>query len=79
MLASLIILILITVVLFIIDESQKFRKAFDDPEFRKLFSQYMDDLQDPTHRAETETYISQLEKEDKVHIYLYINNSYLYL
>lgn len=48
------------------DESQKFRKAFDDPEFRKLFSQYMDDLQDPNHRAETETYISQLEKEDKV-------------
>jgi dynein assembly factor 2, axonemal len=43
------------------DEKDRFVKAFDDPEFRKLFSNYMDELQDPANRAETETYISQLE------------------
>jgi hypothetical protein len=41
-------------------------QAFDDPEFRKLFSEYMDDLQDPKHREETEAYISQLEGDKKV-------------
>jgi hypothetical protein len=27
------------------DEQEKFKKAFDDPEFRKMFSEYMEDLQ----------------------------------
>jgi HSP20 family molecular chaperone IbpA len=31
-----------------------------------MFAEYMDDLQDPSHRAETEAYISQLENEEKV-------------
>lgn len=48
---------------FTADEKTRFTKAFDDPEFRKLFSNYMDELQDPANRAETETYISQLESE----------------
>ena len=42
------------------EETEKFKKAFDDPEFRKMFAEYMDELQDPKHRAETEAYISQI-------------------
>lgn len=48
------------------EESAKFRKAFEEPEFRKLFAEYMDELQDPKHREENEAYISQLETEKKV-------------
>lgn len=48
------------------DESTKFQKAFEDPEFRKLFSNYIDELQDPKNREENEAYISQLEGEKKV-------------
>lgn len=51
---------------FTSDEAAKFRKSFEDPEFRKLFSEYMDELQDPKNREETEMYISQLEGEQKV-------------
>ena len=48
------------------DEQVKFKKAFDDPEFRKMFSDYMDEIQDPKHREENEMYINQLEGEKKV-------------
>ena len=48
------------------EESTKFQKAFEDPEFRKLFSEYVDELQDPRNREENEAYISQLENEKKV-------------
>jgi len=51
---------------FTLDEVNKFQKAFDDPEFRKLFASYMEEIQDPSYREETEQYISQLEGEDKV-------------
>ena len=48
------------------EEGKKFGTAFADPEFRKMFGDYMDELQDPANRAETEAYISQLEGEQKV-------------
>ena len=32
------------------EEQGRFKKAFDDPEFRKLFAGYMDELQDPANR-----------------------------
>lgn len=48
------------------DEREKFKKAFDDPEFRKLFAGYMDELQNPANRKETEDYIRQLEGDQKV-------------
>eukprot|EP01031_Cornospumella_fuschlensis_P029747 gene29747-35920_t len=48
------------------DEANRFKKAFADPEFRKMFAEYMDELQDPKHREETEAYITQLEGEQKV-------------
>ena len=47
-------------------ESENFKKAFDDPEFRKMFSEYVDELQNPANRAENEAYITQLEGEKKV-------------
>lgn len=48
------------------EEANRFKKAFEDPEFRKMFSEYMDEIQDPANREETEAYISQLESEEKV-------------
>lgn len=51
---------------FTSEESNRFKKSFEDPEFRKLFADYMDELQDPKNREETEAYISQLEGEQKV-------------
>lgn len=51
---------------FSAEEASRFKKAFDDPEFRKLFSEYVDELSDPKNRQETEAYISQLEGEQKV-------------
>lgn len=48
------------------EESSRFQKSFEDPEFRKLFADYMDELSDPKNREETEAYISQLEGEQKV-------------
>lgn len=48
------------------EEGIKFKNAFNDPEFRKLFAQYLDDMQDPKNRAENEAYITQLEGEKKV-------------
>jgi dynein assembly factor 2 len=47
-------------------ETENFKKAFDDPEFRKMFTEYMDEMQDPNNRQETEDYIKQLEGEQKV-------------
>ena len=47
------------------DETDKFLKAFDDPEFRSLFSSYVDEIQDPKNREENEMYIKQLEKEER--------------
>jgi len=51
---------------FSVEEASRFRKAFADPEFRKMFAEYMDELQDPKNREETEAYITQLEGEQKV-------------
>lgn len=34
------------------EEADRFRNAFDDPEFRKMFSDYVDEIQNPEHRAE---------------------------
>lgn len=44
----------------------RFKKAFEDPKFREMFAEYMNEIQDPKYREETEAYISQLEGEDKV-------------
>eukprot|EP01041_Mallomonas_annulata_P000952 gene952-1847_t len=48
------------------EETDKFKNAFDDPEFRKLLGEYMDDLNDSKFREENEAYISQLEGDKQV-------------
>mmetsp|Transcript_27551 Transcript_27551/g.36126 ORF Transcript_27551/g.36126 Transcript_27551/m.36126 type:complete len:716 (+) Transcript_27551:108-2255(+) len=48
------------------EEAKKFREAFEEPEFRKLFADYVDEISDPKYREETEMYINQLEGEKKV-------------
>ena len=47
------------------EEAEKLRGAFKDEEFRKLFSEYVDEISDPKHRQEQEQYISQLEGEGR--------------
>eukprot|EP00958_Prasinococcus_capsulatus_P006347 scaffold603_cov404-Prasinococcus_capsulatus_cf.AAC.21 len=44
-------------------EVDKLSKAFRDPEFKKLFQEYAEELQDPKHREENEAYLRQLEAE----------------
>lgn len=46
-------------------ERQKIQNAFSDPEFRKLFSDYMTEISDPKHREEQDLYIRQLEEKSK--------------
>ena len=48
------------------EESSRFKTAFESKEFRDMFSQYLEEIQDPSARRENEEYIAQLEKEDKV-------------
>lgn len=48
------------------EEQQKFLSAMKDPEFRSLLNDYMHEISDPKHRAETEQYLSQLESEQRV-------------
>ncbi|GLE01799.1 hypothetical protein PINS_up010637 [Pythium insidiosum] len=48
------------------DEQQRFLKAMGDPEFRALLNDYMTEIADPAHRAETEQYLAQLEAEQRV-------------
>jgi hypothetical protein len=48
------------------DETKKFKTAFEDPEFRRMFTEYIDEMQDPKNREENEAYITQLEGEKKV-------------
>lgn len=38
-------------------ETANFKKAFDDPEFRKMFTEYMDEMQDPANRQVNIMYI----------------------
>jgi dynein assembly factor 2, axonemal len=47
-------------------EIGRFEKAFKDPEFLKLFEDYARDVHDPATRAETDTYLEQLEQENRI-------------
>ncbi|CAM9140701.1 unnamed protein product [Phaeothamnion confervicola] len=48
------------------EESDRFLKAFKEEEFRKMFSEYVDEIQDPKHRAENEEYLRVLEGNNQV-------------
>jgi hypothetical protein len=47
-------------------EIQKFEKAFQDPEFIRMFSDYAKEMQDPANRAETDAYLRQLEQQGDI-------------
>ncbi|KAJ8600412.1 hypothetical protein CTAYLR_001452 [Chrysophaeum taylorii] len=42
-------------------ETEKFAKAFKDPEFVKMFAEYVDEISDPKHCEEQNTYLRELE------------------
>ncbi|GMH98290.1 hypothetical protein TrVE_jg6141 [Triparma verrucosa] len=48
------------------EEADKFKEAFEKPEFRKLMSEYVEEISDPKNRAETDAYIKQLESQGEV-------------
>ena len=48
------------------EEVERFTKAFEQEEFRKLFSDYVKDISDPKHRAEQEAMIRQMENDGQV-------------
>lgn len=48
------------------DEEKKFEESFKDEKFREILADYMDEISDPAHRAETEAYITQLEGDAQV-------------
>ena len=43
------------------EETEKFSKAFQDPEFRKMMAEYVDEISDPKNRQEYNDYIRQCE------------------
>ena len=48
------------------EEQNKFTKAFQDKEFRKMMAEYVDEISDPKNREEQEAYIRQMEGEGNV-------------
>ena len=47
------------------EEVEKFSKAFKDPKFKEMMTEYMDEISDPQYREEQEAYIRQLERDQK--------------
>ena len=45
------------------EEIDKIEKCMKDPEFLKLFEEYVNEISDPNALRETDMYIKQLEKE----------------
>ncbi|XP_006872386.1 PREDICTED: protein kintoun isoform X2 [Chrysochloris asiatica] len=50
------------------DEVQRLTSAFQDPEFRRLFSEYAQELTDPENRRRYEKEITELERERGVEV-----------
>ncbi|KAM9202920.1 protein kintoun [Dugong dugon] len=50
------------------DEVQRLTSAFQDPEFRRLFSKYAEELTDPENRRRYEAEITALERERGVEV-----------
>ena len=42
------------------DEVSKFETAFKDPEFKKMFMEYAEEISDPKNKAESDLYLRQL-------------------
>lgn len=48
------------------DEAKNFNKAFSDPEFLKMFGDYVQEISDPRNRMENDMYLRQVESEGRV-------------
>ena len=48
------------------DETERMTKAFKDPKFMEMFAEYAAEIADPAHRAETDAYLRQLERNGEV-------------
>eukprot|EP00939_MAST-03C_sp_MAST-3C-sp1_P003038 g3038.t1 len=48
------------------DEVDNLKSAFKKEEFRKMFSEYLEEMSDPTYRAEQEAYIRQCEMRNQI-------------
>ena len=42
------------------EEVNKFETAFKDPEFKKMFLEYAQEISDPKNKAESDAYLRQL-------------------
>jgi len=45
------------------DEVQRMTKAFENPEFRELFEEYVKDIENPENKAKYEEDIRQMERD----------------
>ena len=43
------------------EETDRLGKAFKDPQFMRMFQEYVDEIKDPAHREETEQYLREVE------------------
>lgn len=48
------------------DEVERLEKAFEDKKFRDLMAEYVNEISDPKHRAEQDSYIRQLEEHNDI-------------
>lgn len=48
------------------DEAASIRKAFQKPEFRSLFNEYLQEISDPDNKKEYDDYLNAMEKQGKV-------------
>ena len=46
-------------------EVRRLHDCWREPEFRKMFDEYGQEVSDPKHRAETEEYLAQVEAEQR--------------
>ena len=48
------------------EEVNNLQEAFKKEEFRKMFTEYLNDMQDPKYRAEQEAYIKECEERNQL-------------
>ena len=46
-------------------EVRRLHECWEQPEFRRMFEEYQEEVTDPKHRAETEEYLAQCEAEQR--------------
>ena len=46
-------------------EVKRLHECWEQPDFRRMFEEYQEEVTDPKHRAETEEYLAQCEAEQR--------------